>query len=59
MTTPNVSPIAHDGPSPHAPIVNVASDPRYCPVCRHGETGYCDERCETREPNGRPGHFAC
>lgn len=26
----------------------VSEDPRYCPVCRHGETGSCDERCELR-----------
>jgi hypothetical protein len=29
----------------------------FCPVCRDGQQGYCDERCEMREPNGQPGHF--
>lgn len=31
--------------------------PFWCPVCQHGVVGYCDERCETRTPNGQPGHF--
>lgn len=29
----------------------------WCPVCENGTVGYCDERCESRNPNGQPGHF--
>jgi hypothetical protein len=31
--------------------------PVFCPVCELGTEGVCDERCEHRVANGRPGHF--
>lgn len=41
----------------HGPENRNGIGPAFCPVCRHGATGSCDERCETRTPNGRPGHY--